>query len=58
MLERVNKKGKPLTLLVRMQTSIATVEKSVEIRKKKIGNRTDIRPSNPTAGHTHLGNQN
>ena len=25
---------------------------------KKTGNRTAIRPSNPTAGHTHQGNQN
>ena len=25
---------------------------------KKIGNRTAIRPSDPTAGHTHWGNQN
>ena len=26
--------------------------------KKKTGNRTAIRPSNPTAGHAHWGNQN
>ena len=25
---------------------------------KKTGHRTAIRPSNPTAGHTHQGNQN
>ena len=25
---------------------------------KKIANRTALRPSNPTAGHTHQGNQN
>ena len=31
MLDRVQRKGNPLTLLVRMQTSIATMEKSVEI---------------------------
>ena len=42
----------PLTLLVGMQTSTATMENSVEILKKT-GNRTAIQPSNPTAGHTH-----
>ena len=57
MLERVWRKGNPLTLLVGMQTSTATMENSVEI-PLKIGNRTAIRPSNPTAGHTHRGNQN
>ena len=31
MLERVQRKGNPLMLLVGMQTSIATVENSVEI---------------------------
>ena len=50
-------KGTPLTLLVGMQTSIATMENSVEI-PLKTGNRTAIRPSNPTAGHTQRGNQN
>ena len=45
-------KRNPLTLLVGMQTSTATMETSVEI-PKKTGNRTAIRPSNPTAGHTH-----
>ena len=34
MLERVQRKGNPLTLLVRMQTSSATMENSVEIVKK------------------------
>ena len=57
MLERVWRKGNPLTLLVGMQTSAATVENSAEL-PLKIGNRTPIRPSNPTAGHTHRGNQN
>ena len=60
MLERVWRKGNPLTLLVGMQTSTATMENSVEI-SLKTGNRpvfkTAIRPSNPTAGHTHRGNQ-
>ena len=34
MLERVWRKGNPLTLLVGMQTSTATMENSVEIKKK------------------------
>ena len=34
MLKRVQRKGKPLTLLVGMQTSTATMENSVEIPKK------------------------
>ena len=50
-------KGNPLTLLVGMQSSTATMEKSVEI-PYKTGNRTALWPSNPTAGHTHQGNQN
>ena len=54
MLERVWRKGNPLTLLVGMQTSTATMENSVEI-SKKAGNRTAIQSSNPTAGHTHQG---
>ena len=57
MLERVWRKGNPLTLLVGMQTSIATMENSVKI-PWKTGNRTALWPSNPTAGHTHQGNQN
>ena len=56
MLERVWRKGNPLTLLVGMQTSTATMENSVEI-SLKTGNRTAIWPSNPTSGHTHWGNQ-
>ena len=46
-----------LLLLVRMQTSTATMENSVE-SPLQIGNRTPIWPSNPTSGHTHWGNQN
>ena len=54
MLERVWRKGNPLTLLVRMQTSIATVENSVEILKKT-GNRTAQLPSNFTGSiHTEV----
>ena len=56
MLERAWRKGNPLTLLVGMQTSTATMENSVEI-PLKTGNRTVIWPRNPTAGHTHRGNQ-
>ena len=56
-LERVWRKGNPPTLLVGMQTSTATMENSVEI-PWKIANRTTLWPSNPTAGHTHWGNQN
>ena len=40
-LERVWRKGNPLTLLMGMQTSIATMENSVEI-PSKTGNRTAI----------------
>ena len=57
MLERVWTKGNSLTRLVRMQTSTATMENTVEI-PLKTGNRAFIWPSNPTAGHTHWGNQN
>ena len=57
MLERVWRKGNPFTLLVGIQTSTATMENSVEILLKT-GNRTALWPSNPTAGHTHRGNQN
>ena len=45
------------TPLVGMQTGTATMENSVEITLKT-GNRTAIWPRNPTAGHTHGGNQN
>ena len=51
------RKGNPLTLLVRMQTSTATMENGVE-SPLKTGNRTALWSSNPTAGHTHWGNQN
>ena len=39
-----------------MKTSTATMENSVEI-PLKARNRTAIRPSNPTAGHTHRENR-
>ena len=41
MLERLWRKGNPLTLLVGMQTSTAAMENSVEI-SEKTGNRTAI----------------
>ena len=66
MLERVWRKANPLTMLVGMQTSTATMENSVEVplktgrkkKKNKTGYRTALWSSNPTAGHTHRGNQN
>ena len=51
-LDWVRRKGNPLTLLVGMQMSTTTMEKSVEIPVKTV-NRTAVRSSNPTAGHTH-----
>ena len=50
-------KSYSLILLVGMQTSTATMESSVKI-PLKTGNRSTMWPSNPTAGHTHQGNQN
>ena len=50
------RKGNPLTLLLGMQTSTATVENSVEI-PLTTGTRTAIQPSNPTAVYTCGGNQ-
>ena len=50
------REGNPLALLVAMQTSTATMENTAEI-PSKTGTRTAIWPSNPTAGHTHQGNQ-
>ena len=44
MLERVWRKGNPLTLLVGMQTSTTTMENSVEIASKT-GNRTAYDPA-------------
>ena len=54
---RVWRKGNPLTLLVGMQTSTATMENSMKL-PLKTGNRTAIPPSSLTAWHTHQGNQN
>ena len=49
MLERVWRKGNPLTLFVRMQTGTATWRTVQRFLKK--WNRTAIWPSNPTAEH-------
>ena len=46
------RKGNPLALLVRMQTDTINMENSMKIPLKS-GNRNALRPSNPTAGHTH-----
>ena len=53
MLERVWRKGNPLTLLVGMQTSTATMEKSVEISLKKMEIELPYDPAIPLLGiHT------
>ena len=57
MLERVWRKGNPLTLFVEMQNSAATMENIVVI-PQKTGNRIAIWPSYPTTEHIHQGNQN
>ena len=49
MLERVWRKGNPLTMLVGMQTSTATMENSVEI-PSKTGNRTAYDTAIPLLG--------
>ena len=46
MLERVWRKGNPLTLLVGMQSSTATMENSVEI-PQKTGNKLPYNPAIP-----------
>ena len=53
MLERVCRKGNPLTLLVGMQTSTATMENSVEISFKKLEIELPYDPAIPLLGiHT------
>ena len=53
MLERVWRKGNPLTLLVGMQTSTATMENSVEISFKKLEIELPYDPAIPLLGiHT------
>ena len=46
----------PITLLVGLQTSITSLEISVEL-SQKIGNETTIWPSNSTPGHLPKGNE-
>ena len=50
MLERVWRKGNPLTLLVGMQTSTATMENSVEISLKKLETELPYDPAIPLLG--------
>ena len=49
MLERMQRKGNPSTLLVGMQTGEATVENSMEFPQKS-KNGTALLPSNSAAG--------
>ena len=49
MLERMRRKGNPLTLLVGMGTGAATLENCVEV-PQRIKNRPALRPSNCTVG--------
>ena len=49
MLERMRRKGNPLTLLVGMWTGAATLENCVEV-PQRVKNRSALRPSNCTAG--------
>ena len=57
MLERVWRKGNPLTLLVGMQIGAATMENSVKVPFKKLGIELPY-DSNHTAGHIPWGNLN
>ena len=53
MLERVQRKGNPLKLLLGMQTSTATMENSVEKLFKKLGIELPYNPAIPLLGiHT------
>ena len=45
MLGKMWRNGKPLAMLVGMQTGVATLENSVEFPQKKIKNRTTLRPA-------------
>ena len=49
MLERVWRKGNPPTLLMEMQTGVATMESSMKV-PKKTKNRATIQPCNPLLG--------
>ena len=49
MLERLRRKGNPLTLLVGMWSGAATLENCVEV-PQRVKNRSALRPSNCSAG--------
>ena len=54
MLERVWRKGNPLTLLVRMYTGAATMENTMEVSQNKLKIESPYDPAvSPTSGH-HL----
>ena len=57
MLARLWRKGNPFALLVEVQTSVATVESSVEI-PQKIKNGSAFRPSDSTSRNISEGTQN
>ena len=57
MLDRVWRKGNPLTLLVGMSTGAATMENSMEV-PQKTKTRVAIGSSNPTPGHISRQNYN
>ena len=50
-------KREPSYTVVGMQTSTATMENSVNSFLRNLKKDSAIQPSNPTAGHTHQGNQ-
>ena len=50
-------KGKPLTLLVQMQTHATTLEKSVVV-PQKVKNKTTLQPSNCTTRYLSKGYKN
>jgi len=57
MLEKVWRKGNPLTLSVRMYIGANTMENSMEV-PQKTKNRTTMQSSNPTPGHLSRENHN
>ena len=57
MLERVWRKGNPLSLLIGMYIGATTTESSVEV-PQNTKNRTTMQSSNPTPGHLSRVNNN
>ena len=57
MLERMQRKGNPPTLLVGMQIGAASTENSMEV-PQKTKNRVTMLSSNPTPGHIPRENHN